>query len=166
MKLFKISQSGKLNVNQTKIKSLPDLTKKLQLKCKLQEMDGKNLKDSLNQIKEVDASTIHQRVKLNPKNNILIRMKKFYQGLYVKFAKTLPSEQNTKKNTLKEMSKKLQKKALINGMSYEEVVLYLGSIIYPSKNFFANEKVLKTVDLEIEHTPKEKAKLLIFLFHD
>jgi hypothetical protein len=136
------------------------------LKSKLLEFEGKNGKDSPVEPKMSGVSSSIQSVKLNPDHNILIRMKKFYQGLYVKVAKTLPKGESSKKNTLEEMAKRLQSTQLMNGISQKEIVLYLGSVIYPSKAFFKNEMIFKTVDLDEEHTTKEKVKGLILLFHD
>lgn len=142
------------------------MTENPRFKSKLLEFEGKNGKDSPANAEETCTNSSQLSVKATPEQNILIKMKKFYQGLYVKVARTLPKGESSKKNTLEEMAKRLQSTSLMNGLSQKEIVLYLGSVVYPSKAYLKNEMVFKTVDLDEDNTTKEKVKGLILLFHD
>lgn len=93
------------------------------------------------------------------KENPLVLMRKFYQNLYVKFVKmTGKEEKSVKGKSLEKMAETLIKKFDSDGASIQEVIVHLGSIIFPAK---FNRRAFKEIPKE---TPQYKAQKLIGKF--
>lgn len=97
--------------------------------------------------------------------NLLAKMQRFYQGFFMKTSKTLHKGKNSKKQILEAMCERLRKSTLLSEVETDDLVLHLGSIIYPSKSFLKHKssfQALKNVD---KVTGELRAKKAIYDFH-
>mmetsp|Transcript_814 Transcript_814/g.691 ORF Transcript_814/g.691 Transcript_814/m.691 type:complete len:331 (+) Transcript_814:147-1139(+) len=97
--------------------------------------------------------------------NILTKMKKFYQALYLKTSKSLPKDNNSKKRTLETLCNRLRKVTILGEIESEELALHLGSVIYPSNTFLKNKASFTSYQTNFDED-QMKVKRLILLFQD
>lgn len=96
---------------------------------------------------------------LKLKENPLVLMRKFYQNLYVKFVKMIGKEEKSVKGkSLEKMAETLMKKFDPDGTSIQEVIVHIGSIIFPAK---FNRRAYKEIP---KGSPQYKAQKLIGRF--
>lgn len=104
-------------------------------------------------------------VPLRSTDNVLQHMKHYYQMLYSKLAQVHGKTQKSKRKLLLLMAQQIAKRYNLTDISLHEIVIHLGSIIYPSKKL-KNFKI--GVEINSKEKPKEalrKAELLIIKFH-
>ena len=95
-----------------------------------------------------------------------MKMKKFYQALYLKTSKALPKNNNSKKQTLETLCKRLRKVTFLGDVETEELILHLGSVVYPSKSFLNNKASFMSYQNTSDEDKQLKAKRLIAQFND
>lgn len=88
--------------------------------------------------KELEVRESHQKLLPNTSDipsstNVLKDMRKFYQRMYTKASKSMPKDMGSKRQTLFLLSETIKNRFNFTDISTRELVLYLGSIIYPSK---------------------------------
>lgn len=113
------------------------------------------------------ATLSRKTVRAEPSQpNILTQMRKFYQSLYVKVSKQVPKDGSSKKKVLERLGQNLKNTESASYVSLPDVIVHLGSVIYPSK---VNKTVSSIVGANLtegEDSKKAKAKLLVAQFQE
>lgn len=92
-------------------------------------------------------------------------MQRFYQAFYIKISKTLGKGKKSKKDILQKMCLSLRKSTLLSEIKIEDLVLHLGSVIYPSKAFLKNRASFSASMKEGMNEGEVRAKKSISDFH-
>ena len=93
-------------------------------------------------------------------------MRKFYQNLYVRVSKQLSKEGSSKKKVLERLAQNLKNTHKFMICSVPEIVVHLGSVIYPSKVNTAFLHAKTPISVEGQDLKKLRAKQLVAQFQD
>ena len=76
----------------------------------------------------------------------------------MKTSRGLSKDNNSKKQTLETLCKRLRKVTLLREVELEDLLLHIGSVIYPSKTFQKNKATFINVENSQDNNGQIKAK--------